>query len=461
MSDNNMVMCERCGELHDVDDLRAVHMDDGTMQYWCDDCVDLYAVKCERCGELYDSEESLHDVTGEYGDRLLWCDICVDDHAYTCDHCGELCETPVTVNVMSNWRTSYEEWCPNCADDDATECDDCGELWSNSYVTSYEMYNGEIRILCDDCRGNWYYVCEDCGRLVHGDDSVYNEEDDRTYCPSCAEDHDALQSYGHTGGTYFWQDDLTSVISWHMDPTQRHNLYLGIELETDNNDHAGLLARDIIDEVGNDRVCCKRDGSLHCNGVEIVSQPMTPLCHLQSGMWENIVGLVCVHHGTSHDAGTCGLHIHISRGYFTCETPAYRIDRLFHRFRSEMVNFSRRRDFYYCHLSEYDELGDIAELKARKEKWLNNKWNSNRYVAVNDENAETIEIRLWRGTLNPTTLRATIEFTAALAIVANSMPDDMLETVTWCELKTLCRYALHANGIPSDDLRTYLKIRGL
>ena len=459
----NMVMCEHCGELHDADDLHTVHMDDGTTQLWCDDCVERDTVECEHCGELYDSEGALHDVTGECGDRLQWCDDCVNAHAYECEHCGELCETPVSVYVRRNWRNIREDWCPNCADDAAVECEDCGELWSLDYITPYDMWDGGERFLCDDCRENYYYICEECGRLVHGEDSIYNESEDRTYCPDCAEDHSALQCYDHTDGTYFWQDDLTSVISWHMDHVQRHGLYLGLELETDNNDNAGTLARDVIEAVGNDRVCCKHDGSLHCNGVEIVSQPMTPFYHLQSGIWDDVTDIVRAHHGMSHDAGTCGLHIHISRDYFTCETPAYRIDRLFNRFRSQMVNFSRRTDsqMSWCNIDECDDLHKITSTEERKEMWRDKKRWVGRYVAVNNNNCATIEIRLWRGTLNRETLRATIEFTAALAIVANGMPDDMLETVTWGELKTLCRFALHANGIPSDDLCAYMRRRGL
>ena len=38
-----------------------------------------------------------------------------------------------------------------------------------------------------------------------------------------------------------------------------------------------------------------------------------------------------------------------------------------------------------------------------------------RYYAVNLTNSETVEIRLWKGTLNPETFEATLRFTARLA----------------------------------------------
>ena len=59
------------------------------------------------------------------------------------------------------------------------------------------------------------------------------------------------------------------------------------------------------------------------------------------------------------------------------------------------------------------------------------------------------------------TIRATIEMTAGLAIVANSMSDELAETLTWGMLKLLVRFALEQNGLPHDDLDAYLSRRHL
>ena len=45
---------------------------------------------------------------------------------------------------------------------------------------------------------------------------------------------------------------------------------------------------------------------------------------------------------------------------------------------------------------------------------------SARYYAVNLTNSETVEIRLWKGTLNPETFEATLRFTARLAEICKN-----------------------------------------
>ena len=502
MSDNTneMVPCANCGELHYPDKLSLVHLDNGETAYWCDDCVSMYAEQCDRCGELYEHGE-LARVIDSYGDDVYWCMDCVSNHAYVCDNCGAYTEYTTTVYV--NGGTSPREWCQCCVDEYAFTCERCEDLVDSDSITEYHMEDGTYMYLCDSCHDDHYCECEDCGRTVHVDDVWYSETEDANYCERCYAHHSdddrnddddessshhshhshhnhynssALQSYSHTGGTYFWLDNGDNVLAWHMDAESYKKLYLGIELETEHSDDACHLASDLVAEFGNERICCKRDGSLDYGGVEIVSQPMTPICHLSSsaiphsdpngcyqfGLWGRVAEIVHCHNGRSHDGGNCGLHIHISRDYFTCIDATYRIDRLFNRFRSQMVLFSRRQEnnMHYCKLSEYDELHNIKDVCERKSKWREKKW-GDRYVAVNDNNAHTIEIRLWRGSLNVETLRATIEFTAAVAIVANAIPDEMLETLTWNKFKSLCKFALAQNNIPTDDLTAYLVRRGL
>ena len=182
-------------------------------------------------------------------------------------------------------------------------------------------------------------------------------------------------------------------------------------------------------------------------------------------MWERITGLVKEHGGKSHDAGTCGLHIHISRDYFKDHDAVYRLDRLFHVFERQFIEFSRRSgsQMEWCEIDDDSELRDEKDVEDRKAIWYSKK-NSGyraRYQAVNDTNYNTVEIRLWRGTLNVETIRATIEMTAGLAIVANSMSDELAETLTWGMLKLLVRFALEQNGLPHDDLDAYLSRRHL
>lgn len=424
-------------------------------------------VKCDHCGQLVDLDETtVNDVDGE-----TWCEECCERDAHWCEHCCNYTSWDTyTVGVGYRWGRgfSHEEWCRDCVDSDAVECSDCGELFSASSdaIDQYDTWDGDSVDLCVECRDENWRECYHCGNIVPYNDTYYDDNDDAC-CPDCYESHrrsDNLESYSHTIGEWFWQDDGTKVLEWERSKEQRRRLYLGIELETSDNDNPSDLADDLIDEFTHDRLCCKQDCSIGSDGVEIVSQPMTPLCHLSHGMWETVADIVRRHGGVSHDGGRCGLHIHISRDFFRDHDAVYRLDRLFTRFRPQLVNFSRRGSYEvqrWCGIDTEDELAKVDDVEKRKAEWYRKKGYAGRYQAVNDTCYNTVEIRLWRGTLNQQTFRATVELTAGLAIICNTMGDKLADQLTWSMVKTLVRYALEASGIPHDDLDAYLKERGL
>ena len=422
---------------------------------------------CDRCGE--ETDDPMH-VTSALGGVRIWCPDCVEAYATTCDRCGELIDAryQYPVTVVNSWNSQHEEtWCWDCATSHAVQCDECGEWYADSRgveISTYGTWSGDEITLCENCRDN-YYICDDCGQLIHPDDATYCESDDCTYCPDCYERHDGedLHAYHHTGGELFWTADGEAVPVWRLSDDLGSRLYMGIELETDDNDDAVSLARDITSAYDSDYVECKHDGSLYHNGVEIVSQPMEAGYHLTSGMWEDIAQIVRAHGGSSHEAGTCGLHIHLSRRALNGDGAVYRLDRMFHRFAAQMINFSRRTSgqMTWCEIDDDTDLNFITDAGKRRDTWKSKKRWSGRYVAINDTNANTVEIRLWRGTLNMETFRATVEFTYALASVANASTDEMIEAVTWSQLKTLCKVALENAGLPHDDMRAYMRRRGL
>lgn len=461
-------VCDHCGQV--TDSVRTVIDQYGNEEEWCDECVAREATECERCGELHETE-GLVTVYDDCGNELQWCEDCAERHAQQCEHCGTWYTNDVhltDVVVCDTWRygREYESWCDDCVDRDTMTCDDCDTVYADNVSTidiHYVYGRGEV-VICDHC-GSDYYTCQDCGDWVYADDVEWIDGD--AYCPNCAENNvdysESIHRYGHTRGAYFWQDNGDRVSCYGLTPAQAELLYLGIELEVDDLHERGDAAETIVYEFSEDHVVCKEDGSLGCRGFEIVSQPMTPHYTLTSGMWERITDVVKAHDGRSHDAGTCGLHIHLSRSYFVDYDAVYRLDRMFHRFERQLVRFSRRRggDMRWCSISNDDDLAEIEDAEERKEVWKSKKSRAGRYVAVNVTNERTVEIRLWRGTLNMETLRATIELTTGMAIIANTMSDELAEKLTWKMLCMFVRYALEQQGLPHDDFDAYLTRRGL
>ena len=75
-----------------------------------------------------------------------------------------------------------------------------------------------------------------------------------------------------------------------------------------------------------------------------------------------------------------------------------------------------------------------------------------KYTAVNLTNSETVELRLFRGTLKLNTLKATLQFVNHLCEVALSLHDTDLQDMSWFDFLEL---------ISEPEFIQYLKERRL
>ena len=75
-----------------------------------------------------------------------------------------------------------------------------------------------------------------------------------------------------------------------------------------------------------------------------------------------------------------------------------------------------------------------------------------RYTAVNLTNDETIEIRIFRGTLKLNTLLATLQMVNAMCDVALSLSDEELQALSWHDF---------LNRVYQPELIQYLKERNV
>jgi len=93
--------------------------------------------------------------------------------------------------------------------------------------------------------------------------------------------------------------------------------FFGVELEIDEAGEDNRNAENIL-SIGNyhgENIYCKHDGSLE-DGFEIVTHPMSLDYHLHEMPWNDILYEARSLGYTSHMAGTCGLHVHVSRAAF-------------------------------------------------------------------------------------------------------------------------------------------------
>lgn len=156
----------------------------------------------------------------------------------------------------------------------------------------------------------------------------------------------------------------------------------------------------------------------------------------------------------SHRVSTCGLHIHISRKAFG-ETIAQqdatiaRVLFFFEKHWEELLKFSRRTQRQleqwatrYGYKEQPREILDFAKKGGH----------GGRYTCVNLQNENTVEFRMFRGTLKPNTIFATLQLLDRICDVALFMSDEEIKSVAWTSF---------AAGCTAAELVRYLKERRL
>lgn len=220
----------------------------------------------------------------------------------------------------------------------------------------------------------------------------------------------------------------------------------GVEDEVDKGDRARVGATtDAINDL-TDRVYCKHDSSIP-DGFEIVSHPGTLAHHMYEMPWRGILAKAKKAGYTSHDAGTCGLHIHVGRDQLGAtdeerDRNIRKIIVLVVRYQNELFKYSRRRreDMGWCRfnqLPDYTPDTPITDAWAARRIPTYLRDHDDRYVAVNVTNRGTIEFRIFRGTLIRDTLIAALQLVSNICEYAMTHTWDEIQASAWLDV---CRY---------------------
>ena len=124
--------------------------------------------------------------------------------------------------------------------------------------------------------------------------------------------------------------------------------HFGVELEIDEGGTVNSNAEKLLDiaNANAENLYIKTDGSLD-EGLELVTHPMTLEYHLNEMPWESYSVKHKAWGISAMPAGTCGLHVHISRLAFGCtyeqqEAAIARVLYFVEKFWAELLRFSRR-----------------------------------------------------------------------------------------------------------------------
>lgn len=244
--------------------------------------------------------------------------------------------------------------------------------------------------------------------------------------------------------------------------------YYGLEIEVDQmNTNATRIEAEYSNTFTNEFTYQKGDGSLRNGGFEIVTHPATLAYHLSNdgANWDARCKQLNTAGAKSHDTQTCGLHIHVSKKSMKPQEQIL-FGLFINRHKSQMEAIARRKDgengnirfFAYINLPELTEMYYASDLIATYKNYISNKRRAqSRYRAVNYKNKSTIEVRIFKGTLKASTIKASVELIDAIVkyIKGNSVTNIMQadKDAAWT---TFCNFVV-SNNYPT--LVEYMKKR--
>lgn len=264
----------------------------------------------------------------------------------------------------------------------------------------------------------------------HWRDDVYHWESDDEY--HLTEEEDNYNDSDEGGSDPNHRLDYSSDVMHHLSKdvsftsTAHGDFHMGVELETAAREYEVLKTRvlTVRQELGEDYLVCKYDGSVGEMSMEWVTRPTNLATHIKKfGDWKSTDGLV------AWNNRSCGMHIHIDSQAFTALTLGKMI-----QFYNKEENADFIRSIAGRHPSRDSQAGEYAALDSsqvvRSPTHALKGKDPSRYRMINCENlsprecqrlgldtrygdSNTVEIRIFRASLKKERLLAQIEFAHA------------------------------------------------
>lgn len=360
-----------------------------------DDTTDEEVVSCENCDNALNPNDDYME--------LVLCSECV----MTCDSCEE----PMHNNARSDGRR-FSNYCKNCEDD--------------------------------------FFVCESCTNVTSCDEQTYINDRDAIYCSYCTSDcsycehcdttnADGCDCVSNEDGIYEYDYKPNPVFHFNRADDK---IYFGFELEVESV-HSDIgdgvdIVRRYTDE---NLVYLKQDGSINY-GFEIVTHPMTHEWAMSKFPWQMIEDLR--QQGfRSWDTHTCGLHVHVSRKAFEDRAHLWKWTYLINKNATRCIELAGRNSDY----APFSSVKTTSDIVLRKESA------DRKYSAINMLPRNTIEVRIFKGSLRIPRVKTALDFMQSSVEFSNKMTlkDVNRGTETWEMFKEYVHE--NANRFESLNLR--------
>ena len=328
---------------------------------------------------------------------------------------------------------------------DICQCNDCNTVdYDTNGGTAYDDY-----WVCQSCLDDSYVYSDNRDTYITQDD--YDEEQEEEERERDDEDshiiggrHDNKNVLGHIPSAF---------------DSRKPSVLMGMELEVEvGSDHSRSdKAEELYDEIKwagskqeHQYIFIEDDGSLS-HGFEIVTgytglDVHADMLKFFKKPWRGM---------RSHDTKTCGLHVHIDKKdvslFHACKMVFFINDSNNQKL---IRDIARRSNHYYAKIGN----------KKASYQWLKdargydnplNRLNDDRTEALNFQNPNTIEFRLFKGTLRYETIMACLEFTYATWFFCRDTGVSELTSAKFIEF--ICQPNQRKD---TKYLRTYLKEKG-
>lgn len=188
------------------------------------------------------------------------------------------------------------------------------------------------------------------------------------------------------------------------------NSYLSEEYKNEDDEKGDDLCRILNDDADKMLDACpvnavaKHDGSLLLAGFEIVTSPnpIDRYIDKMDGMLEVISSMGY----SSWDSKRCGIHIHVNKNSLS----PFQIAKIL-AFIYNPANFRFVKTIAQRHNDRYASFSNVDYGKPKRIKYP---FDFDRYTAINLHNRNTVEFRMFRGTLLPKRLYKNLEFVDSL-----------------------------------------------
>jgi hypothetical protein len=272
-----------------------------------------------------------------------------------------------------------------------------------------------ISNVCTQCHERRFGNCRGCDRLMQRRDGYrLGTDPDAVLCLMCGDADGWMVCPRH--GVALQTDSVeemccnpySQIHSYSYRPPLKFHgdgpLFLGAEIE--------ICSRNIQESANvagrgfKGIVYLKEDGSVS-SGFEMVTHPMSFRYWMESFPWDTFAAL---RESGAYEHSSCGIHVHAARDGFSGAAHQHRWLAFFDRNKTMIERVARRSGSSYA---QFGQLTPSDKKRIATKEIAPGEWRFQRYSAVNCNNRDTFEVRIFATSIDAETVKGSIAFVAA------------------------------------------------